>query len=419
MKVLWVVNTLFPDLSKKLNGKLPTAGGWMYGLANDLVAHGISLTVVTSRPKVKKYQGIINNINYYLLSGSKDRAKYDSSLEPQWKKIVEEINPDVVHIHGTEYAQGLALIKVCPELKFVISIQGLISVYSRYYYAGIAKEDLMKHITIRDFFKRDSVIRAQLKFEQKGRDVELAYLRNAKDVIGRTQWDFDHTKTINPNSTYHFCNESLRDPFYSSVKWNKNTKTDHTLFLSQAGYPLKGLHKVIEAVSIVKRKFPDIHIKVAGSNIINKTTLKERLRLGGYQSYLNSLLKQHGLKDHITFTGPLSSEQMIQEYLNCHIFICPSSIENSPNSLGEAQLLGVPCIASYVGGVPDMVVDGETGLLYRFEEVEMLAQAIIKIFDNPDMAQKLSSNAIQVATIRHERQTNVNRLLDIYNIIRK
>ena len=54
--------------------------------------------------------------------------------------------------------------------------------------------------------------------------------------------------------------------------------------------------------------------------------------------------------------------------------------------MGEAQLLGVPVIASYVGGVPDMVTHGETGLLYRFEEVEMLAEGIRNLFMNMALA---------------------------------
>lgn len=68
---------------------------------------------------------------------------------------------------------------------------------------------------------------------------------------------------------------------------------------------------------------------------------------------------------------------MKQEYLNANVFICPSSLENSPNSLGEAQILGTPCLASYVGGIPDMMF-GNEGYLYRFEEIEMLAERFVK-----------------------------------------
>jgi glycosyltransferase involved in cell wall biosynthesis len=76
--------------------------------------------------------------------------------------------------------------------------------------------------------------------------------------------------------------------------------------------------------------------------------------------------------NNINFLGILSEEDIIREFQNCNIFICPSSIENSPNSLGEAQLIGIPTISAYVGGIPDMVIHNYSGLLYRYEEIEIL-----------------------------------------------
>ncbi len=117
------------------------------------------------------------------------------------------------------------------------------------------------------------------------------------------------------------------------------------------------------------------------------------------------------------FTGSLREDQMIAEYLNAHLFICPSSIENSPNSLGEAQLLGVPVIASYVGGVPDMVTHGETGLLYRFEEVEMLAEGIRNLFMNMALALSLSKKGISASEQRHQPTSNLQQMIKIYRSI--
>ncbi|MEM8509762.1 MAG: glycosyltransferase family 4 protein [Bacteroidota bacterium] len=414
MKILWVVNTLFPDLSIALGKKLPTAGGWMYGLARDMVERGVQLTVVTARPDLPDFQKEINAITYYLMQGKKGRERYDSTLENKWKTIVECVQPDLIHIHGTEYAHGLSLLRTFPDLKYVVSIQGLISAYTRYYFGGIARKDLRKHITFRDILKWDSMFQAFQKFQRKGIDIELSYLRTVNDFIGRTQWDLDHVKTVNPESTYHFCNESLRNPFYSSVKWDSTTKTTHSLFFSQAGYPLKGLHKALEAVAIVKRFYPNIKVRVAGSNLLKSKSIKERLSIRGYGSYVSTLVNTLGLKDHVTFTGPLNADGMVEEYLKAHAFICPSSIENSPNSLGEAQLLGVPCIAAYVGGVPDMLEHKRTGLLYRFEEVEMLAQRIMEVFKDDHLAKMLSENGIKAGQKRHDRQKNAQRLLEIY-----
>lgn len=419
MKVLWITNTIFPAIAKSLGKKTPVVGGWMYSLAEDLAQKGINLTVATVRPDIPDHKNNIDGINFFVLQSKKQILHYDSSLEPKWKEAVAEIKPDIVHIHGTEYAHGLSLMKACPELKFTISIQGLISVYSRYYQGGLYLNTILKNLTIRDMIRQNSIWHAQRKFQKRGRLVEKKYLTLCTHFIGRTQWDHDHVISVNPRARYHFCNESLRDSFYSAPKWQLKNINRHTLFLSQALYPIKGLHKVLEALPLVKEVFPDVRVRVAGMDITKTTTLMDKLRLDNYGKYIKKQLKRLGLIQQVSFTGPLDAQGMVREYLACHAFVCPSSIENSPNSLGEAQLLGVPCIASYVGGVPDMVDHCETGLLYRFEETEMLAQHIIRLFQQEAFAQKLSENEIVVAQRRHDRKRNCNTMMKIYEQISK
>ena len=106
---------------------------------------------------------------------------------------------------------------------------------------------------------------------------------------------------------------------------------------------------------------------------------------------------------------------MVAEYKNSHIFICPSIIENSPNSIGEAQLLGLPCIAAYAGGIPDMVTHGKSGLLYCFEEIEMLACSIKRIFRDGDLALRLSEGGKVAASERHDRVKITETMIAIYN----
>ncbi|MBC8767873.1 glycosyltransferase family 4 protein [Arenibacter sp. BSSL-BM3] len=419
MKILWITNPIFPELSLALGNPVPVIGGWMYGLAKDLSQKkDISLTIATSRPNVKPQHLIIKGIEYILLNGQKINTKYDSSLEVEWKKLIEKLKPDLVHIHGIEFAHGLALMNACPNLNYIISIQGLVSIISKFYLGGISNKDIRRNITLFDFFKRTSVFHEKRKFEIRGQKIENKYLLLANHVIGRTQWDQDHVKTINPKAYYHFCNESLRDEFYSSPKWQFHSKKNHSIFLSQASYPIKGLHQVLHAVNLLKNQFPNIQIQVAGDDITRTDSATDKLRLSGYGKYIKGLIKKYNLYSNIKFLGYLDGRAMAQEYLKSHIFICPSSIENSPNSLGEAQILGVPSIASYVGGVPDMIDPGENGLLYRFEEIEMLAQRIKDIFENDKLAVKLSEGGIKSATKRHDRSVNMQRTLDIYrNVI--
>ena len=74
-------------------------------------------------------------------------------------------------------------------------------------------------------------------------------------------------------------------------------------------------------------------------------------------------------------------------------------------------------IASYVGGVPDMVTGGVSGLLYRFEEVEMLAESIRRVFTDDRLALRLSADGIEAAGKRHDRKANLEKTLQIYREI--
>lgn len=417
MKILWISNELFPDLANAIGQRVPTAGGWMYGLAKDLVKNDIELSVATVRPTLEDNFTELNGINYHLINGKKSILYYDSTLENKWKVLITKIRPDVVHIHGTEYAHGLSLIKACPNLNYVVSIQGMISVYSRYYSGQIPLNDIVRNITLKDILRKNSIWHAERKFRKRGNKIEIPYLKSSKHFIGRTQWDHDHVVTVNPDSEYHFCNESLRDYFYKSEKWKLESCSKHTIFLSQALYPIKGLHKVLEALEIVKESYPNSQVRIAGLPITKTDTFKDWLRLDGYGKYIKNKIKKNDLVNNVTFTGPLDQIGMAKEYLNCNIFICPSYIENSPNSLGEAQLLGVPCIASYVGGIPDMVTHGQTGLMYRFEEVEMLAQHIMRVFEDDNLARHLGTQAEKVAKKRHNREINCQTNINIYETI--
>jgi len=418
MRILWITNTIFPAPSKVLGLQPPIVGGWMYGLANQIASLvGIQLAIATtySGNGVKTYN--IDGVLYYLLPLDL-KTEYPKSLEPYWLNVCSSFLPDVVHIHGTEYSHGLACMRACAQLNYIVSIQGLVSVYARYFYAGISAYEIIRSITFRDILRRYTLFTAKRGFIDRGL-FEKDYIQRTEHVIGRTKWDYAHTKAINQSVNYHFCNETLRDGFYISPKWDINKKTDYTIFLSHGGSPIKGLHQVLKAVYLLKKDFPYIKVRVAGHNIVNPATFLGKIKRSSYGAYLFRLVKKLNLHDQIQFTEPLTEEKMIAEYLGAHLFICPSSIENSPNSLGEAQLLGVPSIASYVGGVPDMVLHGETGLLYRFEEIEMLADHIRLIFTDPILAKELSRKGMCAAKKRHNQEANLQQIIKIYRALVK
>lgn len=413
MKVLWITNILFPDVCKEIGIPLPTAGGWMYSSAKRLVADNNIELAVASIYEGKELKRIsINNITYFLLPNSYKNTKYNPKLESYWQQIQILFKPEIVHIHGTEYAHGLAYIKACGNEKVVISIQGLVSVIERYYYAGMSVKDVLTNITFRDIIRNDNILQQRKKMKLRG-EIEKEYLIKGKHFIGRTSWDKAHISAINPNANYHFCNETLREEFYKHT-WSFEQCDKHSIFLSQAAYPIKGLHQVIKALPLVLRHYPDLKLYVAGQDFVNTHTWKEKIRLGSYGKYVQNLISKFNLNEYINFTGPLDEKEMCSMYLKSNIFICPSSIENSPNSLGEAQLLGVPCVSSYSGGTPDMIKSEYTGILYRFEEVEVLADTIIRLFNNKNLMNTISVNGRYEALKRHSSKVNKEMLISIY-----
>lgn len=415
MKVLWITNILFPEAKTLISGKgeLKASGGWMIGAADALLSEdGIELSVATVSQLVKDLTVLKGErITYYILPFGKGNLKYNSDYEPLWLSVKEMAKPDVVHLHGTEYTHGLAYINACGSDNLIVSIQGLKSAYYYYYY-GLTKCEIYANITLRDVL-RGSILHEQKLFRQQG-EFEKDIIRKAKHIIGRTSWDRARTWEINPDAEYHFSNETLRKEFYDGSQWSYNTCVPHSIFLSQAGYPLKGLHQVLKAMPTILRHYPDAVLRIAGNDITRPNKKMGIPMLSTYGKIIGKMIRELGLQDKVTFTGNLNAEEMKREYLSCNVFVCPSSIENSPNSLGEAQILGVPCMASYVGGVPDMM-RGDEEHLYRFEETAMLAYAVCDCFGK---AGTVNTALMQKAAAeRHDPIVNSQMLINIYSEI--
>jgi len=320
--------------------------------------------------------------------------------------------------------------------RLLISIQGLCAVYANAYFADLP-EGAIHRVTLRDFLKRDSIVEQQRKFVQRGK-METQAVKLAVNLSGRTEWDKYYVKEWNPQARYYSMNETLRPGFYKGV-WRREDCIPYSIFLSQGDYPVKGLHYMIEALPAIRAVFPKTRVYVAGNSIVNYKTLKEKLKISAYGKYLRERIRENGLADSIVFLGKLNAEQMKERYLKSHLFVCCSSIENSPNSLGEAMLLGVPCVSADVGGVPSMFTHGEDGILYEgfrtpqngFDKITQgedgnrlqmiagrLAEAVVRMWKDDRKMAEYCKNAREHAKRNHDRERNYKKMKEIYaNIV--
>ena len=416
MKILWIVNILFPEAVKLLGGKddFNSSGGWLLASAATLIkSEVIKLYVLSVSDKVETFKILEGKkITYCIIPRCRRMEDYKSYMS----QVKEVLCPDIIHIHGTELPFGMAWVSACSSNNVVVSIQGLISVIARYYFANLKWWEIMLNITFRDMLC-GTIWSDQRDFKQRG-NCEIEVIKKVRHIIGRTSFDRAHCEAINPIVQYHFCNETLRPEFYESPRWDYTRCKQHTIFLSQASYPIKALHQVLKALPIVLKKYHNVQVYIAGRDITCDKTLSDKLRRSGYGKIIKRLIKVNNLESCVHFIGALNAEQMIHEYLSANLFICPSCIENSSNSLAEAQILGVPCLASYVGGLMDMIPNSDCGELYRFEEVEMLAWKICNWFERS--AKFDNKNMVNMARQRHDSKINNQNLINIYyNIYNK
>lgn len=419
MKILWLCNLMLPQVAVDLGKEVFHTGGWLTGLLDDLQKQTDFQMAVCFPMSGEKtvVSGQVDKLAYYGFPSSLDARADLEAMQELFTSILGEFRPDVVHIFGTEYAHTLAMLQAGENTatidRMVVSIQGMVSVYARHYYAGLPFREVYMS-SLRDLIKKDNVYWGAREFERKGQ-YEIAAIQKCKNVIGRTDWDRACTSQINPSVNYFHCNETLRSSFYEN-KWDLNQCSRHTIFVSQWYNPIKGFHHVLEAAAILADKYPDLRVYTTGQSPV-KQNFMQSLRQSHYAKYIGRLIRKYGLEENVSFLGPLDEKKMCGQFLKSNVFVSASSIENSPNSVGEAMLLGVPTVSTDVGGVKNMLNHGTEGFLYPFDEPYMLAYYIEKIFEDDGLALSLSQNAHKHASITHSREINRERTCEIYSRI--
>ena len=426
MRVLWLCNIMLPFIAKSLGQKIIVKEGWLSGLASKLILnrsrHDITLAICfpasSDLDMVKTDKSLFvkdqaDTVDYYIFrEDTAHPEKYDAGLEESLGAIMEDFKPDVLHIFGTEFPHTLAAVmEFHNPQRTLIWIQGLCSGIADVFmeYLPLAAH---KKKTVRDILKKDGLFEQQEKFRKRGA-FETEALSLVGHVTGRTDFDREMTKKLAPQAKYHFMNETLRSEFYSNT-WNIDKIEHFSLFLSQGNYPIKGLHYVLDILPEIVEEYENTTVYVAGDVITAHGSLRDKIRLSGYGKYLLSQIKKHKLEDHIKFVGRLHSDRMCARFLKTHVFLCPSAIENSPNSVGEAMLLGVPVVSADVGGVHNLLTDKKDGLLYPKDKPKRLKDAILQIFEDDKLAMYFSANARAHAMKTHNPDTNYNRLMEIY-----
>lgn len=414
MNVLWIVNMVLPELAKYLGVSTSSSGTWMFNLSkciahNEKINLGIACVYGTVFQKVE-----IDGITYYLIPGSsKSFMFYDKKLIKYWRQIEQDFTPEIIHIHGTEYTHSISYLRNYPDKKYVLSIQGIISKISKTHTADLKGWELVRYRTLKEYLHMNGMIEMKMLFKKNSR-YEREIISKMTYATGRTDWDKAFMLSLNPNLKYYRCFYNLRDEFYTAEKWNIQRCERYTIYAStSAQTPLKGGHIVLRALTIIKKKYPNVKVYFLASKTVGgKLTVTS-----GYTKYIASLIKKYHLEDNVIFLNRLNTEGVINIMQKANVCVIPSACENASATLREAIHIGTPSVASFRGGMTDLMQDGVSGFFYDFPDYELLAYRVCEIFADDTLANSLSKASIDYAEYIHNREKNTQDFVNMYEDI--
>ncbi len=442
MRVLWICNLILPEIATYLGLPYLPKEGWVEGLLGQVMDRE-DLQIAMAFPISKEHDGSSGEVElnghpgrtlpffgFYEDTGREEY--YDPSLEQRMEQILDSCRPDLVHCFGTEFPHALAMARAVERRRtggkaegprLLITLQGLCGEIGEKYMAQLP-EQVQRSRTFRDLVRRDSLKQQQQKYRLRG-EHERQALAIADRIGGRTEFDHSYANTYGSRAEYFPVGEILRASFYEErgEVWEPE-KSHFRIFVSQADYPLKGLHYLLRAVKDFAPGGQSPEIYVAGQSIVHTGGWRDRIKEPAYGRYLRKLIRETGMEGHVHFLGRISGEEMRRQYLSASVYVCCSSCENSPNSLAEAMMLGVPCIAAAVGGIPSMLADGRQGWLYRNEPedseqqvAEALRRCLAEVAENPEEAARRGKQGAVRARLDHDREKIVSQLLAAYGVI--
>lgn len=412
IKVMWFINVPSPAMLRHLGREVRGSGGWLGALLAAVGGpeqSGWEFCVCCACPAPRDESFEADGICYRIFSQPRYFPELrEKQLLGKCLAAIREWQPDIIHIHGTErfYCRLAELPEVRRQAAVpAVSLQGIITPCSYWenYYGSPSLRTLWRIHSLPDLLSGRGLWHGWRQLQKDARR-EQECCRRIPWFFGRTEWDRAWGRRLNPDAGYCRVGEVLRDEFFRT-EWQLADCRRHQIVFTNAGHPRRGTECLLEATELLKRDFPDIRVVLAGNLSPRKV----------YNRYLRRRMDRLG--DAIELKGLCSAPEIAALLKESHVFVLSSLVENSPNSLCEAQMAGMPVVAADVGGVASLVDHGRTGLLFPKNDAILLAEHIRNIFIDDDRAETLGRAARTVALKRHAPAQVATELFQAYQTI--
>ncbi|WP_294952871.1 glycosyltransferase family 4 protein [uncultured Eubacterium sp.] len=338
-----------------------------------------------------------------LNTGSKLKALdviYSQENKRLMAKALEEFKPDIVHINNFQRQLSASIIDAIKEknIPIVMTAHDLnpICPASIMLYNGEVCDDCITKgysQCIKKKCVKGSTLKSTLGvMEKKYYDIHKVF-RKIDCIISPSE--FNKNQLVNGKLKYNeivtlhnFVNESER---------NEYVLGDYAFYLGRLSKE-KGILNLIEAIGDI----PDAKLLIAGDG-------PERERIEAY-------ISEHKLDGRITLLGYQNQDSIHKYITNSRFVVIPSICnENCPYSVLEAMEIGKPIVASRIGGIPELIADGENGYLYKADDINELKEKLMLMLDNDDKVNRFAQKSRELYESYYSPDSYYIELIKIYN----
>ena len=397
MRVMWICASFSPLAMRALgiDDSGFGSGNWVDDEAARLVSSDTvnRLFIISSigGPSCNSRKGKIEYVNLEAEIDCRNDARFQSS-----KRSIDEAigrySPDLVQVWGTESPFSTAALEAAREagIRTVLCPQGIIASLLHFPNGGVSAFQMCGKNPLN--WLKMPLFNATKRTYQRNQRFERRSIELADYILSDNEWTFDYCSSINPDFIQLHYPLPVNRAFIES-RWRLGSCIPHSILSVSPRSSYKGQHVLVKAVARLKRLYPDVRVffpamkdKVVGG-------LVGAIRRTPYIDMIKRLIAEYDLEDAVVFLDSLSPGELAQAMQSCSLFINPSVIESNCMSLREAMWMGMPVISSFAGSIQEYLQNDVDGVLYRYEEDEILAREIARLFEDPYRCARLGNHA--------------------------
>ncbi|MBM3703350.1 MAG: glycosyltransferase family 4 protein, partial [Actinobacteria bacterium] len=296
-------------------------------------------------------------------------------------RFLDQIKPDIVHGIGTEHP--FAYVAISSRFPSVITVHGVMS-------------EVVKKVSV-----------GLLSPKRAYSSLEKYVLKRAQHIISISPYVKTSLGKYARDAKFYDIENCIDEVFFDMSYSANNIQKPAVLFIGML-QPRKGVLELAQAFKIVNEKHSDVSLKIVGPVLPGEEE---------YYSNLMSYIKDNKLTNNVEFLGYRDAISTAKELSKANMLVLSSREETAPMVISEAMAVGIPVIATKVGGVPSMIRDGETGFLVDIGDIEGLAQRMSLLLEDETLRKEMGRKAREEARRRFHPNVIAEKTREVYQRI--